>query len=148
MESMSSEEREHYRQILRNGGTLPPFGETRNGPPGTPTTKTGTNGQRTKAKSDKVGRFQVLNQFVDESAKEFNTTAVAVWLVLWRETKPDGLAKVSFNQIGERLGISRRSVMRSVSLLVEAKLVKVVSRGTATGHMPSTYRVFGRPQIE
>ncbi len=41
------------------------------------------------------GRFGVLNGFVDMTLRCIGPTAAVVWLVLFRDTKPDGLARTS-----------------------------------------------------
>lgn len=91
-----------------------------------------------------IARFKTMNEFVDQSARLVDTTAQAVWLVLFREVRANGIGKVSFGQIAECIGVSRRTVIRAVQHLEEAKLVTVVQRGRMSGG-PSTYRVHGSP---
>ena len=95
-------------------------------------------------KPSSIGRFSTMNAFVDHSARLVDTTAQAAWLVLFREVKPTGLACVSFGQIAERIGVSRRTVIRAVQQLEAAKLVTVEKRGRLNGG-PSHYRVHGVP---
>jgi DNA-binding IclR family transcriptional regulator len=85
-----------------------------------------------------------MNEFVDYSARLVDTTAQAVWLVLFREVKPNGLAKVSFGQIAELTGVCRRTAIRAIKHLQEAKLVTIEKRGRLN-EGPSTYRVHGTP---
>ncbi len=89
-----------------------------------------------------AGRFAVLNAFVDHGARSVNTTAVAVWLVLYREVQPDGRATVSHAVIADRLGINRLTVTRAVRRLKTAGLVQVVRQG-GWQRGPSTYRIRG-----
>jgi hypothetical protein len=118
----------------------------RDGPPGlSPPRKPSTNGKAAKSKASS-GRFQVLNTFCDESARLVSNAAVACWMILFRETKPDGLATVAYSQIAECLGIKRRAAMRLVQDLVDAGLVTVVKRGTMKGHTPSTYKIHATPK--
>lgn len=90
-------------------------------------------------------RFQTLNTFIDESAHQVDTTAQATWFVLFRETKPNGLATVSQGQIAKCIGVTRRTVVRAMAALTEEELVEIVRRGKLNGG-PSTYRVHGAPQ--
>ena len=90
-----------------------------------------------------AGRFAVLNAFVDHGARTLDTTAVAVWLVLYREVQPDGLATVSHARIAERLSIDRKTVTRAVRRLQTAGFVKIARQG-GWQRGPSTYRIRGR----
>lgn len=128
---------DHWRQQLRNGGTLPRMEEPS---PATPV--------RTKAKGKSAatnGRFKTMNDFCDHSARLVDTTAQATWMILYRETRSNGIACVSHSQIAERIGSSRRTVVRAVQHLEDAKLITVVHRGGLTGGT-SSYRVHGTPQ--
>jgi hypothetical protein len=40
-------------------------------------------------------RFAVVNAFLDFSAGGLSRAAALTWLVLWRDTKPDGTAQTS-----------------------------------------------------
>jgi hypothetical protein len=93
------------------------------------------------------GRFAVLNAFVDHGARAVNTTAVAVWLVLYREVQPDGLATVSHAHIAERLNVTRQTVTRALKRLVTAGFISVVRPG-GWQRGPSTYRVRGSNKPE
>jgi DNA-binding transcriptional ArsR family regulator len=90
------------------------------------------------------GRFGVLNQFVDQTIRRIDVAAVLVWIVLFRDTKPDGLARASQKNIAERIGRSVRTVYEAVRQLERAGLVTVVRRGRLNGGV-SVYRV--RPLI-
>lgn len=123
-----------YREMMKNGGTLPAMAPVALAPQG-----------RKSRKPDSIGRFKIMNEFVDFSARLLDTTAQAAWLVLFRETKPNGIACVSHSQIAERIGASRRTVVRAVQHLKDAKLVTVVHRGGLKGGT-SSYRIHGAPQ--
>ena len=87
-----------------------------------------------KAKAKAAGRrardrFAVANAFADYGARLVDTTAQACWWVLWRETKPDGLARVSFGRLAECIGTHRRTVVRAMGRLAKAGLLTVVRRG-------------------
>ena len=60
-----------------------------------------------KAKGKSKGRFAVLNAFVDYSLATLDHPSRAVWLVLYRDTRPDGLARTAqadIPRIGEIAG--------------------------------------------
>ena len=126
-----------YRDMMRNGRSLPSMAIV--APPAMPQHKP------RKKTSQTTERFKTLNEFVDYSARLVDTTAQAVWMVLFRETKPNGLASVSQGQIAERVGLSRRSAIRAVQTLENAKLITVVKRGKKNGG-PSFYRVHALPR--
>lgn len=121
------------REALRNGGVLP----ASDPPPESKPT-------RRRQSPATTGRFKTLNDFVDHSAKLVDTTAQSVWMVLFREVRPTSVATVSFNQIADRLGVSRRTVIRAVQQLKDAKLVTVARRGNPELGS-SVYRVHGTP---
>lgn len=114
----------------------------RDGPPGTPQKPTSKPG-KVKAAST---RFAVLNTFVDESARLVSTTAQSVWFVLYRETKPNGLAQISHNQIAEMIGLKRRATINATQELIAKGLIRVVQRGSAATHEPTIYRVYPTPK--
>lgn len=89
-------------------------------------------------------RFEVLNAFVDTSMANLMRSELAVWLVLCRDTKPDGTARASFDDIARRAGIDRRSVTRAIGTLKRKKLLQVVRKG-GLNRGPSTCRVFPYP---
>jgi DNA-binding transcriptional ArsR family regulator len=102
--------------------------------------------QNSKVRNPKaLGRFQAMNAFADHYTRLVDTTAQVVWFILFRDVKSNGLATVSLQQIADRIGVHRRTVMRAVKQLKDAGLLTVVARGT-TNHGPSIYRVHGRPR--
>jgi DNA-binding transcriptional ArsR family regulator len=105
------------------------------------------NGNTPKGRSTgrKVGdRFAVANAFADYGARLVDTTAQSCWWIVWRETKPDGLARVSFNRIAECIGKGRRTVIRTMKRLKRAGLITVVRQG-GMREGASTYRAHGTP---
>ncbi len=86
------------------------------------------------------GRFGVLNTFVDVTLRELDRTAGLVWLVLFRDTKPDGLARTAQADIARRIGLSARTVRSAVKRLEMCGLLTVVCRG-GLNRGPSIYRV-------
>ncbi len=97
-----------------------------------------------KPKPGAGSRFAVLNSFVDRSMRMIDPTAAAVWFVLYRDTKPNGLAKASHNSIAERIGRGVRTVYSAVRQLEAAGLLIVVRRGRLNAGV-SVYRV--RPLV-
>ena len=87
-------------------------------------------------------RWEILNAFVDFTMARLTPARVRVWLVLFRDTKPDGLARTGQADVARRAGVSVRTVQRAVAALTAAGLVRVVRRGRLNGG-PSVYAVRG-----
>ena len=64
----------------------------------------------------------------------------AVWLILWRDTKPNGLAGTSQMSIARRAGVSDRAVRSALRRLEREGLVSIVHRGSLRAGA-SIYRV-------
>lgn len=91
-------------------------------------------------------RFRLLNEFIDFSLRDLSRNELAVWLVLYRDSR-DGIARTGQTDIAKRIGRSRRTVIRIVSRLEACGLLQVVHRGSLT-QGTSTYRVVPlRPDI-
>ncbi len=73
-------------------------------------------------------RFRVLNDFVDCTLADLNRAEIAVWLILYRDTR-DGSARTSMADLARRAGCSRRNVVRAVQRLETLRLLKVIYRG-------------------
>jgi hypothetical protein len=73
-------------------------------------------------------RFRVLNDFVDFTLADLNRAEIAVWLILYRDTR-DGSARTSMSDLARRAGCSRRNVVRAVQHLEKQRLLKVIYRG-------------------
>lgn len=86
------------------------------------------------------GRFAVLNGFVDAVMGTLPRGAALTWVCLYRDTKPDGLARTAVTDLARRLGGDRRTVLRALRLLVDRGLLDVVRRG-GLGRGVSAYRV-------
>ncbi len=89
-------------------------------------------------------RFAVLNAFADFALADLSRAEIAVWLVLYRDTR-DGTARTSYDDLARRAGLNRRNVGRAVRRLEARGLVKVVCRG-GLGRGVSRYRVRGLPK--
>ncbi|MGA2617640.1 MAG: helix-turn-helix domain-containing protein [Thermoguttaceae bacterium] len=85
-------------------------------------------------------RFAVVNAFVDFTLAGLTRNEIAAWLVLWRDTKPDGTARTSQADLARRAGTSDRSIRRALAKLARRGLLKVTYRG-GIGRGASAYRV-------
>jgi hypothetical protein len=95
---------------------------------------------RPKRKRSSAGRFQSINAFIDVTMARLAPAQRAVWFILWRDTKPTGLAGTSQASLARRAGVSDRAVRSALRVLEQAGLVIVVRRGSLR-RGPSTYRV-------
>ncbi len=96
---------------------------------------------RDDAAAKKPGRFKVLNRFTDATMRKLSDGAVRAWLILYRDTKPDGLAKTGYTDLARRMGCSVSKVKRAIRDLKQHGLLAVTRRGgPATG--PNEYRVY------
>ena len=102
-------------------------------------------GRRHGPSDHSTNRFAVLNAFVDISMRTVSKSDRGVWLVLYRETKPDGLARISEKQIAALVAADERTVRRSINRLQKAGLIEIARRG-GIGRGPSWYRIFGSPR--
>jgi hypothetical protein len=94
-----------------------------------------------KAGRRKTGdRFAVLNAFVDFTLAGLTRNEIAVWLVLYRDTQPDGTARTSQADLARRAGTSDRTVRNVLRGLTGKGLVRIVYRG-GIGRGPSRYRI-------
>ena len=96
--------------------------------------------KRKRTERPKGERFAVLNQFVDETMADLTRPEIAVWLVLYRDTKRDGTARTGQADIARRAGLGRRTVIRAIAKLEARGLLAVVRRGYL-GAGPSVYRI-------
>lgn len=98
----------------------------------------GENPDKPKRKTGE--RFGVLNAFVDVTMGDLRPAERSVWLILWRDTKPNGLATTSQANMARRAGISDRSVRSALRHLERLGLLTVAHRGNLR-RGPSVYRV-------
>ena len=84
-------------------------------------------------------RFPTLNRFIDFTLRDLDRNEIAVWLILFRDTR-DGIASTGQTDIGRRAGVAARTVRRVLAKLAARGLVQVVRRGRL-GAGNSTYRV-------
>ena len=128
-------------KVLPPGAVLPPL-VTADAGKGAPTRPAGRKGGKTHAKRRQrhYGRFAVLNGFVDGVMGTLPRAAALVWVTLYRDTKPDGLARTAVADLARRVGGDRSTVIRALRLLVERGRLDVVRKG-GLGRGVSVYRV-------
>lgn len=130
-------------RILPGCTTLPPMKPATNGRHG-PTigaANDGKAGDKQKAKRKTGDRFAVLNAFIDFTMGDIDRAEMAVWFALYRDTKPDGLARTSQADLARRAGTTDRTVRRAIASLERRQLLKIVHRG-GLQKGTSTYRIF------
>jgi hypothetical protein len=122
-------------RIIAVGEELPPLipwePADRNGDAGT--------GKANKPKGRAGERFKTLNSFADFTLASLGRAEIAVWLLLWRDTK-DGTARTSVADLARRAGCNRATVFRALRRLTHRGLVRIVYRG-GLGCGPSRYLV-------
>lgn len=74
-------------------------------------------------------RFKVLNGLVDLGLRGLTRSELAIWLIVYRNTRPNGLARVSLSELAHRGGMSRRQATRALGALVDRGVVHVIRRG-------------------
>jgi hypothetical protein len=74
-------------------------------------------------------RFGVFNGFVDHGLAGLPRSEAAVWLILFRDTKPTGLARTSLSDLARRGGMSRRQASRALRALIRRGAVHVIRKG-------------------
>ena len=104
----------------------------------------GTAARRKTTKRRSGLRFEILNAFVDEGMSKLSPHEAVVWLVLYRDVKPDGTARTAVDDIARRGGINRRTVLRALKRLEQRRMLQVVRRG-GLNRGTSSYRVFPFP---
>ena len=90
-------------------------------------------------------RFAVLNALVDFGMANLRPVEQAVWFVLWRDTKPNGLASSSQLHIARRIGMSDRTVRRAIDRLKALGFLQVTRQG-GIRQGPTRYRVMPLPK--
>lgn len=136
-------------RILRGCEVLPPMETGR--PPATP--PAGAYGPidspdekepKGKAARRTAGdRFRVLNAFADFTLAGLSRNEIAVWLLLWRDTR-DGTARTSQADLARRAGVSDRTIRNTLGRLASKRLLRVVRRG-GIGRGASAYRIHAIP---
>jgi hypothetical protein len=97
-----------------------------------------------KAKGKTGQRFAQLNAFADYSLAGLTRAEIAVWLILFRDTR-EGSARTGVTDLARRCGCDRSTAFRALRVLERRGLLKIVHRG-GLGKGPSRYRVLPVPQ--
>jgi hypothetical protein len=124
-------------RILKGLEVLPPM-EPNPAPP-----RPGNGQARPKGKAERrssAERFHTINAFADVALADLDRAEIALWLLLWRDTKPNGLASASQADLARRAGCNVRTVRRALAGLLRAGLVQCVSQGGLPLRV-SVYRV-------
>lgn len=74
-------------------------------------------------------RFKVLNDFVDLGMAKLSRSEIAVYLIVFRDTKPTGLARTSRTELARRGGMTERQASRALTKLIKRGAVHVIRRG-------------------
>ncbi len=73
--------------------------------------------------------IKALDAFVDLGMRDLTRSEVAVYLILLRDTRPDGTARAGLTDIARRGGMSVRQASRAVQVLIGRDLVAVIKPG-------------------
>jgi hypothetical protein len=125
-------------RIIAVGEELPALDDVN--PPSSASRPAKAKGKHGSGKRRSVERFATLNAFVDFSMAPLKPSERAAWLVLWRDTKPDGIARTSGRDLARRCGICERSARYAIKSLERRGLLRIVRRGGLRAG-PSSYRV-------
>ncbi len=106
----------------------------------------GATARRKTSKRRSRLRFETLNLFIDEGIGQAGLTAheALTWMVLYRDTRPNGFATTSVDEIARRAGIGRRTVLRALKRLGRLKMLRIARRG-GLNRGASSYAIFPVP---
>jgi hypothetical protein len=77
---------------------------------------------------------------VDNIMQTLESRASLAWFTLWRNTKPNGLARIAISDLARRMGCSQDTAKRAIKDLKNAGLLTVVGLGGKYRGV-STYRL-------
>ena len=103
-----------------------------------------TTARRKTSRRESRLRFEMLNAFVDTGMADLSRAELAVWLILYRDTQRNGVARASLDDLARRGGMNRQTASRAVGRLARRKMLQVIRRG-GLNCGPSAYRVFPFP---
>ena len=103
-----------------------------------------TKTKRTPARRETADRFAVLNLFADVTLRGLTRAEIAVWLLLWRDTR-DGFARTSQSDLASRAGMNVSTAKRAIARLESRGLLTVVFRGDLW-RGPSRYAIHPTPK--
>jgi hypothetical protein len=87
-----------------------------------------SNSPRVRSKGKTAARFHTINGFVDFSMAELTRAELAVWLILWRDTR-HGTARTAQTDLARRAGVDVRTVRRAIGRLRERGLLRIAHQG-------------------
>ncbi len=76
-----------------------------------------------------ANRFAVLNAFLDMTAGALTRAELLTWLILYRDTKPDGTTRTAQADIARRANTDARTIRRALVRLGAHGLVRIVWQG-------------------
>ncbi len=94
----------------------------------------------TRPRHISLERFKVLNDFVDLGMAQLSRSEIAVYLIVFRDTKPTGLARTSRTELARRGGMTERQASRALNKLIDRGAVHVIRR--ATGRRAALYSLY------
>jgi hypothetical protein len=106
-----------------------------------------TTAKRNTSRRESRLRFETLNAFVDCGMADLSRGELAAWLILYRDTQRNGVARASLDDLARRGGMNRQTASRAVGRLARRSMLQVIRRGGLNSG-PSTYRVFPFPMQE
>ena len=89
-------------------------------------------------------RFELLNAFVDSGMAGLSRGELASWLILYRDTRRDGIARTAITDLARRGGMDRTTAMRALKRLRDRRMLEVLQRGGLNRGV-SRYRVWPPP---
>jgi hypothetical protein len=119
------------------GGAFVPGREN---PTAAPARKPLTSEPKEKRPHRAGGRFEMINTFVDNTMRRLSHRASLAWVILWRDTKPNGLAQTGVAYLARRMGCSHATAKRALSELRKQELIEIAERGRKGGETNS-YRI-------
>lgn len=83
----------------------------------------------TRRRKQALQRFEMLNNFVDLGLSQLTRSEIAVYLILFRDTQPNGLARTSLPDLARRGGMSERQASRALNRLIKRGAIHLIKRG-------------------
>lgn len=128
---------EQYGGILPPGAGFRPDGEDDEEPPTESAPARSTSPKKGRRRGE---RFATLNAFIDFTLASLTRAETKVWMILFRDTKANGLARTGQADIARRAGLTSRMVRYALASLEAKGMVRLVRRGRLNGG-PSAYRL-------
>jgi DNA-binding MarR family transcriptional regulator len=82
-----------------------------------------TTAKRKTSRRESRLRFESLSAFVDIGMADLSRAELAVWLILYRDTKRNSTARTPLNDLARRGGIDRQTASRAVGRLARRKML-------------------------